>query len=204
MSSPTTQLGGRERKKLATRRALRKATIDLALERRLADVSVEEIAARAGVSTRTFFNYFDTKEDAALLELPTITEEELAELAESPSPEGLWRDLRRLFVADTERAAHDVADLQRHMLLAERNPALVARQMARFTRFESMLADAVVQRLGDVPSVRMRAELIAGLCVTASRVALSHLARDRGDRPPRAHVEAAFDLLSEVLVPGET
>ena len=80
MSTTLEPPDGRERRKLATRRALRSATLDLGLERGLHAAPIEEIAARAGVSTRTFFNYFETKEDAALLDIPGITDEQLARL----------------------------------------------------------------------------------------------------------------------------
>lgn len=56
----------RERKKLRNHQALHEAARDLVLERGLGDVSIEEICARAGLSQRTFFNYFPTKASAVI------------------------------------------------------------------------------------------------------------------------------------------
>ena len=58
--------GLRERKKAETRAALKYAALELADRLGPDKVSIEAIALAAGVSPRTFFNYFASKEDAIL------------------------------------------------------------------------------------------------------------------------------------------
>jgi AcrR family transcriptional regulator len=181
---------GRERRKQATRRALRSAVLELGLARGLAEVPVEEIAARAGVSTRTFFNYFPTKEDAALLDLFTIGDADLDAFAAGP-PGGAWADLRVLFADDVRRVEQDGTDVPRWLALQAGYPALQARQFARFGAFEQRLSAAVTTRLGG-PEHRLRAEVTAGACLTAVRVGLHHWGGHGSALP---HVEAAFAVL---------
>ncbi|MCY7343181.1 MAG: TetR/AcrR family transcriptional regulator [Pseudonocardia sp.] len=193
---------GRERNKRATRRALRAATLELGLRRGLAEVSVEEIARRAGVSPRTFFNYFDTKEDAALIELFVVTDEELAVFTAGNGGAGVWADLTRILAADVERAEADGQDLPRYMQLHARHPVLAARQMGQFSSFLGRLADAVATRTGDNPQTRLRAEVIAGSCITAVRVGLSQWAAQGWRSTAAEHVTAAFALFDPAF--GDT
>jgi AcrR family transcriptional regulator len=190
----TTRPDGRERRKLATRRALRAATLELGLERGLGEVRVEEIAERAGVSTRTFFNYFETKEDAALLDVLVLDDERLATLG-GPA-EALWAGLTELFAADVERVGEEGADLPRLMELQRRHPALQSRQMGEFSRFEGRLTAAIAARLPGDDAGRLRAEVMSGSCITAVRVGLQGWSREGWRGSPRPHVEAAFAVLA--------
>ncbi|HXV92596.1 MAG TPA: TetR/AcrR family transcriptional regulator [Pseudonocardia sp.] len=192
----------RERKKRATRRALRAATVDLGLQRGLSAVRVEEIAEQAGVSPRTFFNYFETKEDAALLDLLTVTDDELAELAAGGPTDDVWAELTRLFAADVERADHDGPELPRVMELQRREPVLQGRQMARFARFEARLATAIGARLPDDDTARLTARLMSGSCITAVRVGLERWGHNGRQGSPRPHVEAAFAVFAPAFRPG--
>ena len=62
--------GRRERKKLATRQALQDAALRLVADRGLEQVTVEDVSEAADVATRTFFNYFSSKEEALLGNAP--------------------------------------------------------------------------------------------------------------------------------------
>lgn len=176
--------GLRESKKRATRARIHREAVALALAHGVDRVTVEEIAAAAEVSPRTFFNYFATKEDAALLDLFTIGDDGLAAFAAGP-PEDTWPRLRELFVADVRRVERDGTDVPRWLALQAGHPALQARQFARFGAFERRLCDAITTRLGGAEH-RLRAEVMAGSCLTAVRVGLHRGA---------AQVGAAFDVL---------
>ena len=61
--------GMRERKKLATRQALSAAALRLAREHGPQNVRVDDIAEAAGVSPRTYNNYFSSREQAIVVAL---------------------------------------------------------------------------------------------------------------------------------------
>ena len=82
--------GLRERKKQATREALRLAALRLAVEKGWEQVRVEDIAAEAGVSTRTFNNYFASKDAAFLATAYDRGARIQAALAAQPADEPLW------------------------------------------------------------------------------------------------------------------
>ncbi|MFI6047257.1 TetR/AcrR family transcriptional regulator [Nocardia sp. NPDC051321] len=86
-------LGLRERKKLDTRMALSTAAVELAFERGMENVTREDIAARAGVSVRTFNNYFTGKHDAIAYRQSVRIRRSLAILRERPADEPLWTAL---------------------------------------------------------------------------------------------------------------
>jgi AcrR family transcriptional regulator len=204
VDDPAPSLDGRARNKLATRRALRQATLELAIQHGFAHVTVEQIARRAGVSTRTFFNYFDTKEDAAVVELFRFADDGLAVIAKGPADGGgdVWKELTALFVADVERVADEGPDLPRYMTLHRDEPALQIHQQGRLVTVIERITRAVERRLGDGPSRRLRAGLMAGSCITAARVGLGEWARDGWPGSPAPYVAAAFAAFDDAFARG--
>lgn len=80
----------RERKKLDTRQALSDAALALAFENGLENVTREDIAERAGVSLRTFSNYFTGKYDAIAYRQTERVRRSLAIFRDRPADEPLW------------------------------------------------------------------------------------------------------------------
>lgn len=111
----------RERKKLAAWRAIRNAALRLFEERGFEAVSVEEIAAAAGVSRSTFFNYFASKEAVVFDQDPEQREQWRAIMAARPDDEPLWDSLTAILVGFNELLS-DRVPLQRR--LKDRSPAL--------------------------------------------------------------------------------
>lgn len=64
--------GIREQKKRATKAALARAATEIAVERGISGVSAVEVTETVGVSTRTFHNYFSTREEAVAHHIRTV------------------------------------------------------------------------------------------------------------------------------------
>src|SRR5258705_1914692 len=103
-------MGLRERKKLGTRWALSDAALELALQRGLDNVTREDIANRAGVSLRTFNNYFAGKYEAVAFRQIDRTRQSLAAFRERPAEEPLWSAITEAMLAPLE--AQGAADIR--------------------------------------------------------------------------------------------
>ncbi|MGH2687891.1 MAG: TetR/AcrR family transcriptional regulator, partial [Actinomycetota bacterium] len=87
----------RERRKLATRRAIQVAALKLALERGLDNLTVQAISDEADIAPRTFFTYFSSKDQAIAVELPWKGELLRSFLLARPPEEPPLRALRAVF-----------------------------------------------------------------------------------------------------------
>jgi AcrR family transcriptional regulator len=142
--------GLRTEKKSATRRALTTAAQELVLERGLDCVTVEDIAAAAGVSPRTFFNYFAGKDEALVGADRSALQSLADELRCRPASEGPADALRAVMLDDVDGM------LRRWELrnqLVRSCPALLPRHLAVMVQLEEALAGALAERLGVDPDV---------------------------------------------------
>lgn len=83
-------MGLRERKKAATRQAVHEATMRLTVELGFDHVTVEAVADAAGISRRTFSNYFTNKEDAVLYGEEQLIGSLVRTVWDRPAEEPAW------------------------------------------------------------------------------------------------------------------
>ncbi len=200
-------LGLRERKRAETRRQLERAAVTLVLEVGLEHATVEAISESIPVSPRTFFNYFDTKEDAVLGVRDTVIDDavlaaHLATYAGASTTESVTALLFTVIgptVPDAElRAARRE--------VVKRYPGLLGRQFAQLTRMGEQLIEAIAAILERDPAFSSRspderttfAELILPLFGNAVRLAVKEWI-DAGGTQPREDLQTrAIALIAQV------
>jgi AcrR family transcriptional regulator len=187
--------GLRERNKARTRQEIAAATLRLASERGLDHVTVEQIAAAADVAPRTFFRYFDSKEDALLAD----HSERLALLRETlrarPVDEGPLTAVRAAILEVVGDFEEQREPMLCKMELMQVNPGLRAHSLERMGDLERTLATALAERTGVDPERDLRPRLIAGAVVMAMRVAVEQWGEHDGQGDLRDMVAQALDLL---------
>jgi AcrR family transcriptional regulator len=191
--------GLRERKKAATRSALHEAALRLVAERGLDGVSIDDIAARADVSPRTFFNYFATKDDAVLGLDPAELRHTARALAERPADEPAVEALRAVQHAQAEEMAREPELWPLRLQVIEANPDLVGRLVTHFGEADRALAAAVAERTGTDVDADTLPTLLALTSGAVLRTALHRwLTSGFTDSLPRL-VDEAWDVLTRGL-----
>lgn len=160
--------GLREQKKQATREGLRAAALRLALECGPENVRVDDIAAAAGVSPRTYNNYFSSREQAIVAAVTAEREAQIAAaVAARPASVRLADAVADAIVDQyTNPGQHNPAAL----LLITTRPALRDAFVDTAGTIEHPLAAAIAERLGDTDPYT--AHVLAASVAAAVRVAL--------------------------------
>jgi AcrR family transcriptional regulator len=201
----STPVGRRQRKKLATREQIRLAALQLALQRGIEHVTVQDISDTADVALRTFFGYFPTKE-AALVPEQLWTAARFAEaLAARPSDEPPMRSLRAVMLAMAVQVTGHSETLRLWRELARRRRQLVEQFLGSEQERVQALAEAVALRTGQDPRSDLYPVVAAWMAWTGGSLAvhrwLHAVASTPSDIAPsiEGFVEEIFDLLERGL-----
>jgi len=196
----------RERKKLATRRSLRRHALDLVAKRGFANVTVEDIAEAADVSPRTFFNYFPSKE-AVLFGADPDRAASLRERLVQTAPGAPALDALRIVIAEDAQAVADElrelggnpVDWLRRMKEARADPHLRAAHAAQMALVERAATEGLAQRLGADPDRDPYPALLAAAAASVFRASISFWAGSGGAVPLTQLIDLAFRSLADGL-----
>ncbi|SDP35669.1 TetR/AcrR family transcriptional regulator [Lentzea jiangxiensis] len=168
----------RDRKKRQTRTALERATVRLAAERGYDNVTVEEIAAEADVSVRTFFNYFASKDEALIGADPEAGPRMAERILAFPGDVTPFDAYRRSVLAEITDELNNARDLWllRKDVVMQR-PDLLVRAFANSAESEQLLASAVAARAG-LPESHLYPRLLVSAGSAAFRCAVTRWAAD--------------------------
>ncbi|MFV0462126.1 MAG: TetR/AcrR family transcriptional regulator [Nostocoides sp.] len=182
----------REQKKRTTRARIHREAVRLAVERGLASVTVEEIAAAAEVSPRTLFNYFDSKEDALVGQDPDLADRLAAHLASRPADEPIGIALYHAMHAHLAEIESDPDLLRMRNTLAACSPDLQARLSGGGHRFERALVDAAYARTGTDIATDITTGMAARVALAAARTAFDQHRAATQQGPLADRLDAAF------------
>lgn len=185
----------RQRRKVETTQLIHEAAIALAHDNGVAGVTIEAICEAAGISQRTFFNYFPFKEAVFIFPPPPLPAEAMARFAAARAD--LMADLIDLMVAQAieMQKAPWLGTLIRE--IAEVHPRLMPLQIAEFQKFEADLERLIAQRLG-ADAGDLRSATLAGAIIGAVRTAIDRW-RDTDRRDLAALVRESLEGLVEIV-----
>jgi AcrR family transcriptional regulator len=186
----------RDLQKEQTRLDLALAAFELARVRGLAGVRVPEIAAAVGVSTRTFNNYFPSKEAAIVwptaLRAARLAGNVAARPPAEPLPEALAAAIAGLY-GDTGMEGLPAGWLREFPRLVAAEPALHGEYLKAASAAEATLAGAIAARTG-TPAGTLEVLVLAAVAIAAERAAILFRARQASPAPLADVVRTSVDM----------
>jgi AcrR family transcriptional regulator len=180
----------------AVRAELAQVAFDLFRREGFDNVTVNDLAAAAGVSRSTFLRYFGTKEDAVLGALDAHGERVADALRARPVDEDDWTALRHALDILLEHHRQDPAGALAVSRLIMRTPALCARSLEKQAAWRPALAQALSERAGSERPTGIGPLVRAAAAVDCLNIAVEHWTADDGSSDLDGLLDEAFAALS--------
>jgi AcrR family transcriptional regulator len=196
-TTTASEMGLRERKRQQTRQELISAAMRLFEERGYEQATVAEIASAAGVSTKTFFNYFASKDEVLFPHLSRRIDAAVA-LIEQRGPDDQVADIlvaaMQHMLADALTAEVDggLAAVRLPMIMSV--PAVQAATLHRYFLAETQLARALHRAYEDALDPAAAAAVIGSVMGAAIATALVCLQEGADTQQLRVAVERAIGI----------
>jgi AcrR family transcriptional regulator len=188
--------GLRERKRQQTRERLTRAAMALFLERGFEATTLDDIAAAADISRRSFFHYFASKEDVVFAWHEETTAALIAAVEARPAGESMLTAAENAISAMAGQLEPGEAIAMAR--LKRDNPALQARDQVKYEKLERALAAALEKRAGH-KTERLQARLVAMIATGAMRIGGELWAAEGAREKPEALVKRTFAAIRAIL-----
>jgi AcrR family transcriptional regulator len=191
-------LGLRERKKLETREKLGWAAMHLAAERGLENVRVEDIATAAGVSPRTFNNYFSSRAAAICAVAGDRAKRVGLALLARPAEEPLNVALTEAVLEEYLHGREPDKSGARQMRMVAHHPELRGEFLKGMDSMETDLAAAIAERAGCDPDQDLYPLILAAAVTGAVRVATEKWLHPETETPYSALLRDAVSIAASI------
>lgn len=135
------------RARSTTADALSRIGLDLFINYGFDHVTVEDIAAEAGIGRRTFFRYFPSKKDLAWGDFDTLLADMCTRFREVPGGTTLFNALREVVIDFNRFPEQEVPLLRQRMECLLKTPSLVAHSALRYQAWRRVVSRFAAQRL---------------------------------------------------------
>ncbi|ABH00548.1 probable transcriptional regulator, TetR family (plasmid) [Rhodococcus jostii RHA1] len=183
-----------QRRRANAARAVEQAALRLFTQHGFDAVSVEDIATAAAISPRTFFRYFDSKDDV-LLGYQRRLDTRLADaLRDRPPSEGAVTALRAAFVATSTTPAEERVELLQRFRAIAASPSVQARSRGEHAAMTALVVPLVAERMGVDPQ-DPRPRVIAAALGAIALSAWDSWVAGAGTDDPADIIAAHLDLV---------
>ena len=183
-----------ERKHQFVRVEASAAVLALVLERGYERVTVDDMVEVTGLSRRTFFRYFKSKDDVLFVAMDQFGAQIAESVGARPADEPIWDALAQGIIGVT-KSTNDDGSKRLSRVLFE-TPALRARHLDKQERWQDLIAEQVARRLG-IKANSGTARLLPALALAALDTALKEW--HRSNRPLPTLVKEAFEMARPAL-----
>lgn len=188
----------REQLKATTRQELTRIGLDLFLLHGFANTTIDQIVAPLGISKRTFFRYFKTKEDLVFEWQTQMAPALVLELNARPREETPFQAVSETLFSLLTRINENPELSFALMRLLKETPSLAGRDMENRMVWEQALTTALIEREGRKVMARLKARIIVGMAMTAWTAALDEWYAGGGKAKLRPLMAQAFSLIKEL------
>ncbi|MBR1125123.1 TetR family transcriptional regulator [Bradyrhizobium lablabi] len=191
--APAKKEGLRERKRRETLRRIAETGIRLFLQNGYAATTLEAIAEQAGISRRTFFYYFKSKEEIILVWQSGFAELIRRAILEQSTKQAPLDAVRNALVKLT--GAYESAPARKQMMEIDRfirsNETLRAREATKYAQQEQAVFETLCE-MWPQPKRRQALRIVAMMSIGAFRLAIDNWSKDEGRRPFAAYLRDCF------------